>query len=405
MTHFNEALRIALHCMRAGRLRTVLTMLGIVLSISLVIAMHGLNTGVKHSYGTALDNLVAPITVASGAVANPGGNLPRILTDDDVAALSHDSDPSVIADVIPMLNGQAGVRRGATVTRCAVLGTSSRYLSFDNGAVFAGSMFTEEQYKDGARVTLLGSTLASALFGDNADAAVGSSILIGRQEFKVIGVLALVGRADYTAVMPMTTARSVLYGTAHSITGVGVLATDMSQVPSAITQIKATLDRQHYISQSRYRDFSVSVTQNDIATASALLAVLDWLTLGVTAIALLIGALGLANIMVITVTDRTHEIGIRKAIGARRGAIFRQFLVESVLISGIAGLIGVGLGAGLTVTGQYLLPRYAPMWGVPEVSTAAIGIAFGISLLIGLFAGCYPAIRAARLCPMDALRH
>jgi len=109
--------------------------------------------------------------------------------------------------------------------------------------------------------------------------------------------------------------------------------------------------------------------------------------------------------MLITVTDRTPEIGIRKAIGARRGAILRQFLIEAVLIAGIGGLIGVALGVGFTVAGQYLLPRWAPMWGVPALSIPATLIAFGISLLIGLLAGCYPAVRAARLCPMDALRH
>ncbi|WP_325702986.1 ABC transporter permease, partial [Pseudonocardia sp.] len=123
MTHFRETLRIALHCMRAGRLRTALTMLGIVLSISLVIAMHGLNTGVQHVYGEALDSLVSPITVASTAAIKPGGNGPRTLTDDDVAALSQQSDPSVIRNVIPMLNGQAGIRRGAIVRKGGVLGT------------------------------------------------------------------------------------------------------------------------------------------------------------------------------------------------------------------------------------------------------------------------------------------
>ena len=109
--------------------------------------------------------------------------------------------------------------------------------------------------------------------------------------------------------------------------------------------------------------------------------------------------------MLITVTDRTPEIGIRKAIGARRGAIVRQFLIEAMLIAGIGGLIGVGLGVGLILAGQHLLPSYAPMWGVPVLSFYVLGIAFGISLLIGLLAGCYPAVRAARLCPMDALRH
>jgi putative ABC transport system permease protein len=405
MTHFREAFLIALHCMRVGRLRTVLTMLGIVLSISLVISMHGLNAGVEQSYDQALDSVVSPITIASVAAVKPGGNLPRTLTEDDVAALSRDSDPSVIRNVVPMLNGQAGIRRGAMVRSVGVLGTSTDYLSFNNQAVAVGSMFTDQQYRDGARVTLLGSSLATELYGDNTAAAVGSSVLIGRQEFEVIGVLAFVGRADFTATMPMTTARSVLYGVRHSINGIGVLAADMSQVPSAVKQIRKILDRQHYINESGHRDFGVSVTQNNITTAAGLLAVLDWLTLGLTAIALLIGALGLANVMLITVTDRTPEIGIRKAMGARRGVILRQFLIEAMLIAGIGGLLGVGLGVGFTVAGQHLLPRYAPVWGVPVVSVPVIGIAFGISLLVGVLAGCYPAVRAARLCPMDALRH
>ena len=403
--HFRETLRIALHCMRAGRLRTALTMLGIVLSISLVIAMHGLNAGVQHVYGEALDSLVSPITIASSTAIKLGGNGPRTLTDDDVAALSQQSDPSVIRNVIPMLNGQAGIRRGAIVRKGGVLGTSTNYLPFNNGSVAAGSMFTEGQYRDSARVTLLGSSLATELFGGNFTAAVGSSIFIGRQEFTVIGVLAPVGRADFGAMMPMTTARSVLYGPRRAITGIGVLATDMGLVPSAVKQIREIMDRRHYVDEAGHRDFSVSVTQNNITTASALVNVLDWFTLGLTAIALLIGALGLANIMLITVTDRTPEIGIRKAIGARRGAILRQFLIEAVLIAGIGGLIGVALGVGFTVAGQYLLPRWAPMWGVPALSIPAIVIAFGISLVIGLLAGCYPAVRAARLCPMDALRH
>ena len=405
MTHFREMLGIALHSMWVGRLRTVLTMLGILLSISLVIAMHGLNIGVRNTYDATIDSLVSPITIASGSPPKPGGNSARTLTDDDVAALSQQSDPSVIRNVIPMLNGQAGIRRGAIVRRGGVLGTSTNYLPFNNGSVVAGSMFTEEQYRGSARVTLLGSSLATELFGGNTDAAVGSSIFIGRQEFTVIGLLAPVGRADFTAMMPMTTARSVLYGSRRAINGIGVLATDMSLVPAALKQIREILDRRHYIDEPLHRDFSISVTQNNITTAAALLTVLDWFTLVVTAIALLIGALGLANIMLITVTDRTHEIGIRKAIGARRGAILRQFLLEAVMIAGIGGLIGVGLGVGLTLTGQHLLPRYAPMWGVPVLSIYVVGIAFGISLLVGLLAGCYPAVRAARLCPMDALRH
>src|SRR5882757_2712680 len=367
MMHFREILRMAIHSMHAGRLRTILTMLGIVLSISLVIAMYGLNTGVKQVYGEALDSFVAPITVGSNPAVKPGGNGPRTLTDDDVTALSQQSDPTIIRNVIPILNGQAGIRRGATVRKGAVLGTSTNYLSFNNGSVAAGTMFTDEQYRDSARVTLLGAIMAADLFGTNPDTAVGSSIFIGRQEFTVIGVLAPVGRVDdFTAMMPMTTARSVLYGPRRAINGIGILATDMNLVPAALKQIKEIMDRRHYIDQPGHRDFNVSVTQNNITTATALLTVLDWLTLGVTAIALL--------------------------IGTRRGAILRQFLTEAILIADIGGLIGIALGIGATLTGQQLLPRYSPMWGIPVLSPYAIGTAFGISLLIGLLAGCYPAM-------------
>jgi putative ABC transport system permease protein len=400
--HFMEALRLALHCMRIGRLRTALTMLGIVLSVSLAIVLSALNNGLNNTYQDAFNTLTRFITISPSAAASPGGNSPRLLRDTDVAALKKDGNPSVIAGVVPMIQGHAGMRNGSTVCGATVIGTSSAYLWISGEVLAAGSMFTDEHSDRNARVVVLGSTIANCLFGGNAPAAVGSKILIGRQEFKVIGSLAPFGVGDSAALMPMSAARSYLYGTGHSISAIGIAPSDVSQVSAAVHDVNRIMDEQHDITAPGLRDFSVSAAQLPAAGANVLLEILAWLTVGATGISLFIGTLGLANIMLITVTDRTSEIGIRMAVGARRAAILRQFLIESVLIAGIGGIIGVTMGVSLVMISRQILPS---TYGLPVMSINSIGSAFGISLLIGLIAGGYPAMRAARLCPMDALRY
>jgi len=400
--HFMEAFRIALHCMRVGRLRTALTMLGIVLSVSLVIMISALNNGLNNTYQEAFNTFTRFITVAPSAAASPGGNSPRLLRDADLAALRKDRDPAVIAGVVPMIQGQAGMRNGSIVCSANVIGTSSDYLWISGKSIAVGSMFTDEQYNRNARVAVLGSTIVDNLFGGNARAALGSKVLVGRQDFKVIGTLVPFGLDDNAALIPMPAVRSYLYGTGHSISAIGIAPSDVSQVSAAVHDINRIMDHQHDITATGLRDFSVSSAQSPAAGASVLLEILAWLTVGTTGIALFIGTLGLANIMLITVTDRTNEIGIRRAVGACRTTILRQFLIESVLIAGISGMIGVTVGVGLVTISQHLLP---PNYGLPEMSMDSIGLAFGLSLLIGLVAGGYPALRAARLCPMDALRY
>ena len=398
-----DAIRIALHCMLTGRLRTALTMLGIVLSVSLVIVLSALNNGLNNTYQDAFNTLTRFVTISPAAAASPGGNSRRLLMDADVAALRKDGNPSVIAGVVPMIAGQAGMRYGSTVSRASVIGTSADYLWISGEVIGAGSMFTEEQYNHNTRVVVLGSTLVDYLFGGDAQAAVGSKVLIGRQDFKVIGTLVPFGVGDTTVLMPLPAARSYLYGAGqHSISAIGVAPSDVSQVSAAVQDINRIMDQQHAITAPDLRDFSVSAAQFPAAGANVLLEILAWLTVGATGVALFIGTLGLANIMLITVTDRTSEIGIRRAVGARRGSILRQFLIESILIAGIGGMIGVTVGVGLVMISRQLLP---PTYGLPEMSINSVGFAFGISLLIGLVAGGYPAMRAARLCPMDALRY
>jgi putative ABC transport system permease protein len=176
-------------------------------------------------------------------------------------------------------------------------------------------------------------------------------------------------------------------------------------VPSAIDQIRAVLDHQHDVRVPGMRDYRAVSLLSQLERITSFIKLLTLFTVAVACIALFVGALGVANIMLVTVTERTHEIGIRKAIGARRAAIIKQFLTESMVLAGVGGVIGVLVGAGITVLAARVLPRYIPEVGSPELSPLAMAAAFGVSLLIGLVAGGYPAYRASRLSPIDALRY
>ena len=404
--HSRESLRIALHCMRAGRLRTVLTMLGIVVSVAVVITGSGLNNGLVKAYSDASDANFASITVTPlTAAPTSGGPGARHLDDSDVETLSRSANPALISDVVPIVSGSVMMRHGSAQYRATVVGSSAGYLQVQSAAVSltAGSNFTSKQYQDRARVVLLGPILVKALFGGDAGAAIGSTVQFGRLSFDVIGTIGPSG--PITALMPLTTARGFLFGGMHHVQLVDVLATHESNINDAINQVNSILDRQHFIKSPALRDFVAVPTDATGPLIDQLVTLLAWFTAGTTGIALFIGALGLANIMLITVTERTREIGVRRAIGARRGVILRQFLIEAIMIAGIGGIVGVAAGVALTLAGRRILPRLAPMYGVPELSPEIATLAFGLSLLVGLIAGAYPAIKAARLQPWDALRH
>ena len=406
--HVKEALVIALRSMSTGRLRTALTMLGVIVGVTAVIVLVGLGDGLRSGYNQSFGQLSSGITIGKTTVAIPGGNSARELTDSDVVALDKDRDPSVISTVVPLVNGTGNMRNGSRQYLANVIGSSAQdYLQIRNRQLEAGSLFTEEQYRAKARVVVLAPKLVNALFGGSDQAAIGSNVQIGRFTFRVIGVLSAAGDQDDIALMPLSAARTFLFGGSgiDNLTGIGVMATGTGQVAAAIDEVDAILDRQHQIKEPGARDYTTVALINQLEQTDRLLNLLTWFTVAVAGISLFVGALGLANIMLVTVTERTSEIGIRKAIGARRSAILKQFLIESVAIAGIGGLVGVVLGIGLTLIGHQLLPRFAPQYGPPEVSVDAVGIAFLVSLVIGLVAGIYPARRAAMMHPIDALRY
>lgn len=404
---FTAPLRHALHCMLASKLRTILTMLGIILSEAIMILTSGLGVGLESGYSTASVNNYGAISVLPlPAPLQSGGNHPRSLSDSDIEALTKDSDPKIISDVVPIVNGMAPVRYNGAAYGGLIVGSSSAYLRVQNSAIglTAGSVFTDKQYEDKARVILLGPILVQSLFNGDVDSAIGSTVQIGLVSFKVIGTIG--PSPQSIALVPMTTARAFLFGGKHTVQSIDVLTTSLDALFPAVEQVSAILDREHFIKNPGQRDYGigpVDVTQWPLAGQT--LTLLRWVTVVATGIALLIGTLGLANIMLITVTERTNEIGIRRAVGARRSAILRHFLFEAVLVAGLGGIIGIGLGVAATMGAQRFLLDIAPPYGMPGFSVNAILCAFGLSLLVGLAAGSYPATRAARMQPWDALRY
>jgi len=400
-----EALFIALHCMHKGRLRCFLTVSGIVASVALVIILAGLSGSLNATYNLAYNIVNEPISVTKALASTPGGNRPRSLSDSDVEALKRECDPSLVSGVMPIVGGAVPIRNGPAVYRANVTGATTDYLQMSVIEVTAGSVFSKEQYRNSARVVLVGPEIVSALFNGDNYAALNSSVQIGLASFKVIGTLSLDDRGGNTALMPMTTARSYLFGGMHTVSSIILLSASVDSVPAAVKQVQSILDQQHFIKDPDQRDFDVRSADYKTTATRQLLNLLVWFGSGVIGIALLIGALGLANIMLITVTERTNEIGVRRAVGARRGAILRQFLVESIILAAGGGLIGVTCGVGAILVARALLAKFALGFVPPEVSVPAVILGFGLSLVIGLVAGCYPAIRASRLHPWDALRH
>jgi putative ABC transport system permease protein len=382
-------------------------MLGIILSEAVMILTSGLGVGLESGYSTAsVSNYDSMSMQPLPVPLQGGGNEPRSLTDSDIRALVKGVDPKAISDVVPIVNGMAPVRYKGIQYGGLIVGSSAAYLRIQNSAIglTGGSVFTRQQYEDKARVILLGPVLLQELFNSDANAAIGSTVQIGLVSFKVIGTI---GPSPASiALVPMTTARAFLFGGKHTVQSIDILTTSLDELFPAAAQVGAILDREHFVKSPGQRDYGIApVDLTQWPLADQTLTLLHWVTVVATAIALLIGALGLANIMLITVTERTSEIGIRRAVGARRSAILRHFLLESVLIAGLGGIIGIGLGAAATVGAQRILPNITPPYGVPGFSINAILCAFGLSLLVGLAAGCYPAARAARMQPWDALRY
>jgi putative ABC transport system permease protein len=269
-----------------------------------------------------------------------------------------------------------------------------------------GDWFTPSAVQANAKQVVLGEQAVSLLWGPKTNLAdvLNRGVRLNRTTFRVIGVLASDGQNDNLAVVPFGAARAYLVGNANEVSQIIVKSTSAADVGLAQNQLTQILDARHYVRTATDRDYNVRLFQSLIDQRGQFITFLTIFTASVAAISLIVGGIGVANIMLVSVTERTREIGIRKAIGARRSAILKQFLIEAVVLTGLGGVIGVTTGVSAAIAGGIVLPKFVPSFPVPVITAAPVVIAFAVSLVIGLVAGVYPANRAARLRPIEALR-
>ena len=402
-------LRIALRALAVNKLRSALTMLGIVIGVGAVIVMIAVGAGAQarveeqiRALGSNLLLVMSGATTAGGVRLGFGSNF--TLSEDDAAAINREIPEAIAA---PALRGSAQIIWGNTNWSTQIYGVTPEYLDARQWALAAGRVFEPAELSSAGKVCLLGATVAKELFG-GAD-PLDQVIRIKRVPFTVIGVLETKGQSlmgtdqDDIVLMPISTARTRVLGSANvarqrSVGTIWVKAADGVDTKLVEDQVRSLLRQRHRLQAGADDDFSLRNLQEVMAAQEASSRVLALLLAAVASVSLLVGGIGIMNIMLVSVTERTREIGLRMAVGARTRDILGQFLVEAVTLSLIGGLIGVALGMGAS----YAIANFFG-WRV-LLSAQAVGLAVAFAFAIGVFFGFYPARKAARLNPVEALR-
>ncbi|WP_169747975.1 ABC transporter permease [Pseudonocardia acaciae] len=392
--------------MRSNRLRSLLTAFGIIIGVAAVIILVALGNGVKAGFDERFSRLANQITIMKLTGAVPGGGEARDLTDSDVDALRDPTRAPHVATVTPTTTGNAVVYYNQRQDRAKVIGSTADYPDIVDRHPVAGTWFTPAQERTRAKVAVLGQDAVANLWGPGTQMGkvLGADIRVGRVSFKVIGVMEKDRQQDNAIMMPMGTARAYLLGSGNIVNQIIIKAPDATTVPATTDEVTRILDEHHHIREANLRDFNIRAPQKFLEQRGQFLTFLTLFVAAIAAISLIVGGIGVANIMLVVVTERTREIGIRKAIGAPRGAILRQFLIEAIVLTGLGGLVGVVVGVSVAYAGGLLLPQLVPQFPPPVITASPMVIAFMVSLIIGLMAGGYPANRAARLRPIEALR-
>lgn len=389
-----------------NKMRTGLAMLGIVIGIASVIALLSIGEASQQSITAQIQSLgsniltVSPGAQSSGLVrgAQGGGTT---LTYADAQALSSDKTLTAIKTVLPTYAARSQVVYGDSNTNTSITGVTPQYLSARNIKVATGGNFTDNDLNGNTNVAIIGPTVLTDLWGDDAQDsdALGQSIRIGALNFSVIGVTEQKGgNQDDIIYIPLTTAQKKLFGVKY-LSSIIIETTGEDVMTQAMNQIGYTLLERHRIKDTTKADFSIRNQQDMLNAVSSVTGTLTSLLSGVAAISLLVGGIGIMNIMLVTVTERTREIGLRKALGAKDRLIITQFLMEAVILTFVGGLIGIVLGVLLA----YIYAKSTA--GLFVVSISSVFLAFAVSTIIGVIFGWYPARKAASLQPIEALRY
>ena len=404
-----ETFRTGWDAIRSHRLRSGLTMLGILIGIAAVVLTVGLGLGSQQEVGARISSLGSNLLIVSpgsstttGGVRGGFGSASTLTISDADALASSVAAPDVKA-VAPIKNSSLSLTAGTTNWTTTVVGTSPSWLDVRARTLAVGRFLTDQDDTAVAAVTVLGSETATELFGSTD--VVGRTVTINGIEFSVVGVLTPAGsdasaNLDDQALVPLSTSANRLVGgsSRNAVSTIYLEAQSGDALSAAYQEAQALLLNLHQSSSVATADFTISSQQSLLATATSVSKTLTILLTGIAALSLLVGGIGVMNIMLVSVTERTREIGLRKALGAPPNAIRRQFLVEAVVL----GLAGGLLGAALGIAGAKVLPGLLDTTIVisPTAVVGSIAIAVGIGIVFGV----YPATRAARMAPIDALR-
>ncbi|MBN1239929.1 MAG: ABC transporter permease [Gammaproteobacteria bacterium] len=401
---FGEIIRVALQSIQANFFRAMLTMLGIIIGVSAVIAMLAAGAGAQKRIDDQIASLGANIlNVTASRFFSMGVARDQLtLSVDDVEPLETES--RYLDAVIPEITGRGQLKYLNRNTNVRVTGTAWHYADVFNYDLAVGRFFTLEEDEAKRRVVVVGAEIPQQLEVAAAD-LIDQSIAINNQPFRVVGVLASAGGGgfgnrgpDSNAFIPLNTAAQRLFGQ-EELDSISVRVLEDIRIERAMVDIERVLRKAHRLLPGQPNDFAIVDRREFLETQQEAQQTFTVLLASIAGVSLIVGGIGIMNIMLVSVTERTREIGIRMALGATRGSILLQFLVESVTLCLLGGLLGIGLGAAASS----LMSRFAG-WEV-FVSPESVGLAFAFSVGVGLFFGIWPARRAARLNPIEALRY
>ncbi|MEW6001595.1 MAG: ABC transporter permease [Nitrospirota bacterium] len=408
MTHVPSTIKISLRALRVNKMRSALTMLGIIIGVGAVITMLAVGSGASQKIAEQISSvgsnllIVLPGATTAGGVRMGAGTQPT-LTMGDAEAIQKESP--AVSNVAPILSGIAQIVYGDQNWSTGVTGTTPDMLRVRDWPLSSGRPFTSEDVKSATKVCLLGQTVVDNLFGSINP--VDQIVRIKRVPFKVIGVLSRKGQTptgqdqDDTIYIPITTAQKKLFGTTFPgmVRVIMVKAKSTEDLSAAETQITELLKQRHRTGPKEENDFTVRNLTQMMQAAEQSASVMTLLLGAIASVSLVVGGIGIMNIMLVSVTERTREIGIRMAVGAKTWDIRLQFIIEALILSLIGGTVGIIIG----ITGSKILSMLAG-WNT-IVSPLSILLAFGFSALVGIFFGFYPAYKASLLNPIDALRY